>query len=190
MLDLAAGVAQAAVGLCFAYAAVAKFIWFRDFQQSVASFGLVREGFVRPAGAIVIALEAAVGISFLSGGLLAWGVVGAMLLLGVFGFVIASARRRGIAAPCNCFGPGSTDATAPKALWRLLLLGAAVLFVLVAYTDGLAVAPAPWAANIVAGGCVLVAIAVVLELPAALRFGEQSAAGETSHPSGQREERQ
>ena len=74
MLDLAVGVAQAAVGLCFAYAAVAKFIWFRDFQQSVASFGLLREGFVRPAGIVFIALEAAVGLSFLGGGVLPWAL--------------------------------------------------------------------------------------------------------------------
>ena len=103
--------------------------------------------------------------------------------VGRFGFVTASARPRGIAASCNCFGPGSADAASLKALWRLMLLAAGVTLVLVANADGLAVAQAPLAANIVAGGCVLVAIAVALELPAALRIGERSTAGETSHPN-------
>lgn len=178
MIDLASGVAQAAVGLCFAYAAVAKFIWFRDFQQSVASFGLLPEGFVRPAGIVVVALEAAVGFSFLVGGVLPWGTAGAMLLLAVFGFVIGAARRRGIAVACNCFGPGSADATSPKALWRLLLLGAGVIFVLVARPNEFDAALAPLAARVVAGGCVLVAIAIVLELPAAL-FGARSTVNQT-----------
>ena len=188
MLDLAAGVVQAAVGLCFAYAAVAKFIWSRDFQQSVASLGLLREGFVRPAGIIVVALEAAVGFSFLVGGLLPWGAAGAMLLLAVFGFVIGTARRRGIAVACNCFGPGSADVTSPKALWRLLLLGAGVIFVLIARPSELDAALAPLAAKVVAGGCVLVAIAIVLELPAAL-LGAQPTASETDHLNKQGGER-
>ena len=184
MLDLAVGVAQAAVGLCFAYAAVAKFIWFRDFQQSVASLGLLREGFVRPAGIIVVALEAAAGFLFLGGGVLPWGAAGAMLLLAVFGFVIGTARRRGIAVACNCFGPGSADATSPKALWRLLFLGAGVIFVLIVPTNEFVAAQVPLAARVVAGGCVLVAIAIVQELPAAL-LGARSTVNETSHPSEQ-----
>ena len=143
----------------------------------------MREGFVRPAGVIVIALEAGVGMSFLGGGLLTWGAAGAMLLLGVFGFVVGSAKRRGIVVECNCFGPGSADAASPRTAGRMLLLGAGVILVLAARASGPAVSQAPSAATVVAGGCVLVAIAVVLELPAALRLG---AVSETSRASRRR----
>lgn len=165
VLDLSAEVAQAAVGLCFGWAAIAKLIWFRDFEQGVAGFEVVRSESVRSASLIVIALEAVVAFSFPSGrGLLA-GTIVAVLLLAVFCFVMGYARCRGIATVCMCFGPDGSDSTSLKTLLRLSLLGAGVALVLIDLMYGSAAPQPPRVASIVAGVCILAGCSAVLELP-------------------------
>ena len=164
-LEAAAEVVQAGVGLCFGYAAAAKLVWFRDFERRVGGFDVVHSTLARPASALVVAAEAAVAVSFLSGRGLLWGSAAAILLSAIFGAVIVSGIRRGIATACGCFGPRSPDPTSAQALSRIALLAAGAVLVLVDSVQG-PLAPQPvHASTVVAGGCLLAACSAMLGLP-------------------------
>ena len=147
------------------YAAAAKLAWFRDFDRRVGGFDVVHSTLTRPASALVVAAEAAVAVSFLCGRGLLWGSAGAILLSAIFGIVIVSAIRRGIAAACGCFGPRSPDPTSAQALSRIALLGGGAVLVLISSMQG-TLAPQPLnASTVVAGGCLLAACSAMLGLP-------------------------
>lgn len=172
-VEYLAGVSQAAVGLCFGYAALAKLVWFRDFERAVGGFKIVPFPLIRAASMIVVAVEASVAFSFLCGYGLPWAAATALVALAVFGLVVGFARRRGVVTACMCFGPNGPDSTSPETLVRIALLGAGVSFALVRTVRELPDGHAP-VATIVAGGCVLVGCTAVLDLSALARLAHGS----------------
>jgi hypothetical protein len=133
--------ARCLVGVVFAVSALSKLRTgraLRDFTASLAQFG-VRPGRRRPVAVAVAGAEAAVPV------LLALALAGspaagataravaaagfglAALLLAGFTVAIARAVRRGVRAPCRCFGASATPLGAQHLVRNgLLLAGAAV----------------------------------------------------------------
>ena len=123
---MVAQIAQTAVGLCFGFAALAKLLHFRRFEEAVASFEIVDTAFTRLAGIAVIVLESAVAFTFVSGFVVHFGVAISISLLTVFLGVTLSLEFRGVTAICMCFGGAGQQFNVPKALVRLILVGVGV----------------------------------------------------------------
>ena len=164
MIDAIAQAAQMAIGLCFAYATLAKTMTFASFEEGVASYELLRPAWIRPVSVAVIAVEALIAISFLTRFALLLGATVTVVLLMVFALVTQSARQRGVTVACMCFGPGSVESTAAKNLARVALLALGVALVFFNTLRGQGAQPAPWWASVVGGLCVFTAAAVMLEL--------------------------
>lgn len=164
MVDSIAQATQMAVGLCFAYATLAKSAAFANFAEGVASYQLLRPAWIRPVSMAVIAIEALIAVSFLSGMALFLGAIVTAVLLTVFAIVTESARQRGLTVACMCFGPGEVESTAAKTLARVALLALGVVLVFFNTLREQGAPPAPWWASVVGGLCVLAAAAVILEL--------------------------
>ena len=159
MPDDIAHVTQLAVGLCFAWAAASKLATFARFEQGVASFEILVPAMVRKAAMAVVLLESLVAFCLLAGWERLWGAGIAVVLLTVFAVVIASARYRGVAATCACFGGDGGESATPRTYLRIALLGAGVAAVLL---DVLASANVPMrfsATALVAAACVSVGCA-------------------------------
>lgn len=163
MLDPIVQVAQLAVGLCFGWAAVSKVAAFRRFEHGVASFEVLPPGMERTAAVAVVVIESLAALCLLAGPGRLWGAGFAVALLAIFAIAVTSARRRGVAATCACFGGDVGEAATPRTYWRLALLGAGVAVV---GFDALARpgvdAAFSWAA-LVAAGCVVVGCTVLTD---------------------------
>ena len=151
MLEIVGQTAQAAVGLCFGYAAVSKLIWFRAFEAAITRFDVVIASLVRPAALTVVALEFLVALSFLANQLRLWGAVVAGILLLVFSTVVLSSRRRGIVAACMCFGPDALPSTA-KTFVRIGFLGVGVAILVFDEVMGVNAGWVPRVDNVHRGG--------------------------------------
>lgn len=94
---------------------------FAAFVRSVDGFGLVPAARVRATAVAVVTAEAVIPV------LLAVPVTGAggfglaLVLLGVFTGAVTLALRRGVRAPCRCFGVSDTPAGARQVVRNLLL---------------------------------------------------------------------
>ena len=164
MVDATAQAAQMAVGLCFAYATLAKTVTFAGFEKGVASYELLRQAWIRPVSVVVIAIEALIAVSFLSGFAPLFGATVAIVLLTAFAFATASAHQRGLIIACMCFGPGAVESTAAKTLARVAFLALGVALVFFNALRDQSATPAPWWASMVGGLCLLTGSVVILEL--------------------------
>lgn len=98
------------VAVLFGAAAAAKLSSRRarvELVASVRAFRVVPARWAPPAVAAVIAAELTVAALAVTPGGARAGLIGAAVVLTGFAAVIAAAVRRGIAAPCRCFGTAS-----------------------------------------------------------------------------------
>ena len=176
MLEMVGQTAQAAVGLCFGYAAISKLVWFRSFETAVARFDVVFPALVRPAALTVVASELLVALSLLANQLRLWGAVFAGILLVIFSTVILSSRRRGIVAACMCFGRDAQPSTS-KTFARIGFLGVGVAIVV---CDALMGASAGWVhawTTIIPAACVVLTCAILAETPEVLAVAASRSPG-------------
>jgi hypothetical protein len=113
------------LGAVFLVSAASKLRTRGDFGQfvaAVARFGLVPAERVRAAAAAVVAVELAIPVLLLVPATVPVGFAVALGLLGVFTAAIGRALRRGVQAPCRCFGV-SASPVGRRHLVRNLLLG-------------------------------------------------------------------
>lgn len=174
MLDIIAHTTQAAVGLCFGYAAVSKIMTYHGFEAGIIRFEVVPNALVRPVGLSVVALELLVASSFLADHMRLLGVAVATALLVIFLIVMVSARRRGVVATCMCFGAKGGESAPPKTFLRIALLGIGVAIV---GSDILLGADTPWDlwwATTIGAACVLVGCATLAEVPEILAVATRS----------------
>lgn len=164
MVDMIAHAVQIALGLCFAYASLAKAVSFASFVEAVGSYKLVRTTWIRPVSIAIIAAEASIAFIFLAGHALLVGSSMTLALLAVFAFATESARRRGLVVACMCFGQASVESTTTKTMARIALLTLAVVLVFLNASHDQGAPLVPWWASAVAGLCVLTASAVMVEL--------------------------
>lgn len=126
--QLAAAV-QLSLGFVFLLSAVPKLRRPSGFARSVATYEILPRRIVSPFAGVVMLLEVFLVLAFLTGW---WNGIAlplaAVLLLAFLGAVgLNLSRRRRV--PCGCFGERSAMIS-PRTVARLLLLLAAVVFVL------------------------------------------------------------
>lgn len=177
---------RCAVGLVFAVSFTSKVRGrsaFRQFLSSAREMGVPRAA-VRPVGVIVAALEAVVVALVATPALAGAGLALATLLLATFAAAIGRAVRRGVHAPCRCFGSskmplGPSHVVRNVSLAVVSIAGAAVAAGSPArdlHLGGVAVA--------IASGAALAAVTVVFDDLAALFTGSQGAQARRSVGGG------
>nr|WP_087887329.1 MauE/DoxX family redox-associated membrane protein [Streptomyces alboflavus] len=135
---------------------------FAAFLASVRSLRVVPPALVRPVAVTVIAGEAAVCVLLAAParGATTAGLLVAAALLAAFTVGIAAALRRGVTAPCRCFGASSTPLGTLHLVRNTVLCALALAGALAAPTAE----SAPPGGALVAGGAGLVAGALVTQL--------------------------
>ncbi|MFD9858077.1 MauE/DoxX family redox-associated membrane protein [Streptomyces alboflavus] len=135
---------------------------FAAFLASVRSLRVVPSALVRPVALTVIAGEAAVCVLLAAParGATTAGLLVAAALLTAFTVGIAAALRRGVTAPCRCFGASSTPLGTLHLVRNAVLCALALAGALAAPTA----ADAPPGSALVAGVAGLVAGALVTQL--------------------------
>jgi hypothetical protein len=94
-----------AIGITFAVSALGKATSMTSFRAAVADFGVLPAGWVDRVAAGTVAAEGLVVVLLALGrGSTAAGFALALVLLGLFSAVLATALRRNAGVSCNCFG--------------------------------------------------------------------------------------
>lgn len=111
------------LGLAFGVSAFGKMRNVAQFREAVRRFHMLPTSLVPLATYSFLVAECAVVALLAIGGAMSWsGLVLAGVLLAVFTAAIASAIRRGMRIPCNCFGAALLP-LGPLDLVRNILLG-------------------------------------------------------------------
>ncbi len=93
-----------AVGLCLLVAAWKKARDISGFRKGIDTFRIIPVSWSGWMAWMVVATEALLALGFLGGFYLQELCWIGLILMAVFGGVTASARVRGVAVNCNCFG--------------------------------------------------------------------------------------
>ena len=169
---------QVAIGFVLLYSSVSKMRDLSSFADGVSAYGLVPPLLVAPVSAAIVAAELLIGCSHLAGRGLQASVPAGLGLLTVFLCATVIALRRGQPVACMCFGANETEVVSGRSVFRVALLLAAELGVLISATgplrpfDPLA---HPSAYAILVGACALGGLnlaAWALELPEIRRLLE------------------
>jgi hypothetical protein len=118
---------EVAIGLVFLWSAATKAARPAEFFDALSDYGVERPMLAVLVGSALIALEATVAVTHLTGWQLQMGAALAIVLLTVFTFTVLLALIRGAAVACLCFGARSGEMASMHTLARLLLLGASEL---------------------------------------------------------------
>jgi methylamine utilization protein MauE len=123
-------VAQLAVGLVFLPSASGKLQNPVGFAQGVSEYRILPSYLAFGVGMLLIPLEFFLGVSHLTGWLLAYTVPMGLATLASFAVAVAVNLRRGRSLPCYCFGSQDRERISGRTLARLLLLFACELLLL------------------------------------------------------------
>jgi hypothetical protein len=116
-------VVQLAIGIVFLLSSVGKLLERSSFIQGVAAYRIVPSSWASLTASIVIAVEACLATTHLTGYLLKPALVVGLGLIATFGTAVVVNLKRGRPLPCYCFG-GSGSVVTWGTLARLGLLGA------------------------------------------------------------------
>ena len=121
-LETAIGIASAAVGLVFGYAAIAKIANIRNLAAGIRAYQIVPHRLVLPAALILIALESLIAVGHL--GVIALEVIIPATTILLFGFLCITVIQliRGVERPCLCFGANRDDSVDFTTVTRIVLL--------------------------------------------------------------------
>lgn len=123
-------VLQFVVGLTFLSSALGKIMGPALFFDGLRDYRMLPTRVVNYVGAIVIATEALIALSYLGGWLLWPAGILALALLAVFLLVTTSALKRGMHVKCLCFGASDTEPLSVRTIVRISLLAGVLLAVL------------------------------------------------------------
>jgi len=128
---------QIAIGLLFTIALLAKLREPSAFVATIRDFRVLPGAVTVPSAYLLLAAEAVVALSLVSGEGLSIGLPVALAASISFFTAVAINLRRGFALDCGCFG-ASSESISPKTLIRLALLIAATGLLLVLHVTGTA----------------------------------------------------
>lgn len=144
--------AQLALGVVFLLSAWPKMRQRQAFARSVAAYEILPEQIAYPFALGLIAVEALLTASFLTGFATDIALPLAFVLLFVFLVAVGVNLKRGRRISCSCFGDAS-ERISPRTVVRLLLLMGMVAFVTV--VKGTSAAPVPNLSSIFTNGSAL-----------------------------------
>lgn len=123
------------LGIVFALSSSMKLHTMKGFVDVVSTLCRLGGRSSKFVAAAVILIEAGVAISLMTGIGSMLGTLVAVLLLGVFTLVMVRNTRSESPLPCYCFGAGDSVAHPIRSLFRLLLLVACALFVILGWAS-------------------------------------------------------
>ena len=110
------GLVRIALGVLFAYAAVAKLPDPIGFAEDVANFRMLPAGWVSPVTAMLPGLELTLGALLIVGVFVRAAALLTAGLLSVFTLALTQALSRGVDLNCGCFG---TSVAEPATVWTV-----------------------------------------------------------------------
>ena len=164
------------IGLVFIGAAVAKIGSPRELARGIERYRLLPSSLTFPAALAILTGEMLSGLAHLFLDPIRLGAALGVAMLAIFGAAVASALRRGLVIPCQCFGR-QDEMISASTLNRLALLFAGEAFLLASppaaaamWGGGAILTPRPlvtvavWMAALVAGGLLVSEVSGVVEL--------------------------
>lgn len=124
------------LGLVFGVSAATKFRDPAGFIRGVHRYGILPRRLNTLAALLVIAVEAIVALSLLSGMAARTGILLGMALLMLFSTVMMQNARHAQPLPCYCFGADDSEVRPRRTLVRLGLLVVAALVTVVGVIEG------------------------------------------------------
>jgi hypothetical protein len=156
------------IGLVFVLSVASKLRGrsaFDAFVSSVGDLRLVRAGLSRLVGFVVVGAEITVVGLIAVPGTVVFGFALSAALLAAFCAAILVSLRKGVRAPCRCFGPSSTPLGVAHIVRNLILLAAAV-------TGGTGALRSTAAPSHPAGIALSLLLATVVSVPSLLFFDD------------------
>ena len=160
MPEMTARFASILLALAFAWAAVAKIVAYRRWQQVLERYGLARPLRMAAAPAVpLFEVTIAAVTLFVSPRI---GAIAAVAALAVFSLAIMRARAlQGDRLPCGCFG-GSSERNYQTMVVRNAVLGALATIVLISRIESTIDLPAPTASEALPVGLVVLGAALAI----------------------------
>ncbi|GFE85026.1 hypothetical protein GCM10011487_70260 [Steroidobacter agaridevorans] len=118
---------QLAVGLIFLWSSLSKLAHPVSFVEGLSEYAISRTMLATPIAVGVILAEGFIALSHLTGGMLASGVFGGIVLLLSFASVLVVVLKRGKPVRCLCFGVTQQEPVSFQTFARVGLLLAAEL---------------------------------------------------------------
>jgi hypothetical protein len=115
-------VAQLAVGLVFLQASIGKLRNRRQFLTELLEYDLLPAWLIYPTGLLLIAFEAMVALSHLTGWLIQLMAPATLTLLAVFCALLAVTIKRGLTVHCLCFGAADGQLVSKRTIVRVTAL--------------------------------------------------------------------